>query len=319
MTAPAVSRSRPFLYLGVFLIVPFTLGCLLAPWVFRGVRALGDYPIFAPLAEERFERVATRTVQVIALLLVWPCLKRSGTVARVAPMLKWRGERGRVFLRWFAFGALTVMAVYATGFASGVYQWDARNCVASRVAILTMSLLVGALLVGFLEEYLFRGFIYGILREKFSTFASAVASSAFFSVVHFLRPRLPSPPETVTWTSGFELIPHMFTLFRPAYDWDFALTLFFIGLALCGLLARQGNFYGIAGLHAGLVWVLQVGNYLVDQTPRHHNFWYGWGDNPAQGALVTLVAGAFAAGTWFTLCRARRSCSDPRDSATTLP
>jgi membrane protease YdiL (CAAX protease family) len=309
-----MSRYRPFLYLGIFLVVPLALGCLLAPWVFQGARALGEYPAFARLAEERFERVATRTVQVIALLLIWPCLKRSGTVARVAPMLAWRRARGLVFLRWFAFGVVSMIAVYAVGFAVGMYSLDSKRWGSAWVAIDPMALLAGALLVGVLEEYIFRGFMFGVLQERFSMITAAVVSSAFFSVVHFLRPRLPSPSETVTWTSGFELIPYIFTHFRPAYDWDFALTLFLMGLTLCALLVRHGHFYGIAGLHAGWVWVLQSGNHLVDQAPRRHDVWFGWGDNPAQGALVTVVAGAFAVASWVALCRARRDCRTPSNS-----
>lgn len=297
-------RQRPLMYLAAFLLIPFLLGCLIAPWVYLGLQGLDGHPVFGHLAEDRFERVATRCVQIIALLLIWPCLKRSGTVARVAPMLRWSRERGRFFLRWFAFGVASMVVVYAVGFAIGMYQFDPQTSGAARMATGAVKVLLSAVLVGLLEEYLFRGFIFGVLRERLRLWGAAFLSSALFSLIHFLRPRLPAPPESITWTSGFELIPHMFTLFRPAYDWDFALTLFLMGLTLCALLALHGHFYGIAGLHAGWVWVLQSGMRLVNQEPRRHNVWFGWGDNPAQGALVTLIALLFAIAAWNML-RAR--------------
>lgn len=292
-------QKHPVTYLLIFLAVPLILGCLIAPWVYLGLQEFEGHPVFGRLAEDRFERVATRCVQVIALLIIWPCLKRSGTLMRVAPMLRWSGERGRCFLRWLAFGVASMVAVYAAGFAVGMYRYDGREWGMTGIALGLARLLLGALAVGAMEEFLFRGFVFGVLRERLGQWMSALISSAFFSLVHFLRPRLPAPLEHITWTSGFELIPHMFRLFRPAYDWDFALTLFFMGLTLCALLARHRHVYGIAGLHAGWVWVLQSGTHLVNQEPRRHDFWFGWGDNPSQGALVTGVALVFAVIAWM--------------------
>lgn len=303
-------RQHPLVYLAVFLLIPFLIGCLIAPWIYLGLQGLDGHPVFGALAEDRFERVATRCVQISALLLIWPCLKRSGTVARVAPMLRWSRERGRCFMRWFAYGVASMVAVYLVGFAIGMYRFDPLWSGTARMPTGLLKALLSAVVVGLLEEYLFRGFIFGVLRERLQLWGAAIVSSVFFSLVHFLRPRLPAPLETITWTSGFELIPHMFTLFRPVYDWDFALTLFFMGLTLCALLTRHGHLYGIAGLHAGWVGVLQSGMRLVNQEPRRHNFWFGWGDNPAQGALVTLVAFLFAMAAWHLL-RMRRRLDSP--------
>lgn len=299
--------QRPLLYLLIFLTVPLLLGSLLAPWIFLGIQKLVTIPFFHGLAEERFERVATRSVQVIALLLVWPCLSHSGTVHRVAPALRWSATRGRSFLQWAAIGIGMVVVVYIAGFFFDTYTFDPKHWGTLRMLTRPLSIFLGALLVGLLEEYLFRGFIFGVLRSRFSFATAALISSAFFACIHFLRPRLPAPLEEITWSSGFQLFPHMFTLFRPAYDWDFALTLFFMAVSLCALLARHGHLYGIAGLHVGWVWALQTGNSLINQTPRHHSFWFGWGDNASQGALVTFFVAILTIYTW----RTRQKTSPP--------
>lgn len=309
-------KQHPFLYLVIFLTVPLALGCLIAPWVYLGIQELAHLPVFSELAEDRFERVATRCVQVIALLLVWPCLRHSGTVERVKPYLAWSRPRGGLLLRWFGLGVGTVVVIYALGVLSGNYIFQPRYAEPWRNVVKPFEILVGALLVGVLEEYLFRGFIFGVLRARFAMIAAALASSLFFSGIHFLRPRLPAAPEQITWLSGFDLFPHMFTLFQPAHDWDFALTLFLMGMTLCALLVRHGHFYGIAGLHAGWVWALQTGGALFRQEPRHQDFWFGWGNNAAQGALVTLAALAFAAWAWRAL-RVHQHCQTPCISDTT--
>ncbi len=302
---------RPIRFLLVFLAVPLLAGCLIAPWVYLAIRHGAQLPILSGLAEDRFERVAARCVQVVALLLVWPCLRRSGTIARVAPALRWARARGRQFLRWAALGAGSVAVVYGGGFAAGLYRFDPAVWGTGRAVLLPLEILFGALLVGVLEEYLFRGFVFGSLRARLPPFAAAAASSALFALIHFLRPRLSEPPAEITWRSGFDLLPRLFALFRPALDWDFALTLFLMGLALCGLLLRHGHLYGIAGLHAGWVWALQSGNALVNQEPRAHYFWLGWGDNPSQGAAVTLLAAALATAAWGPIVGKRRCQAPP--------
>lgn len=306
-----VMSARPLRYLLVFLIVPLVLGPLLAPWVYLGVQKLVGFSLFSGLAEERFERVATRTVQVIALLLVWPCLKRSGTVERVAPMMRRSRGRVRMFLGWAAIGIAMIAVVYGVGVLVGNYSLSEKYWGTPKLYSRVSGFLLGATLVGVFEEYLFRGFIFGALRSRFSFAGAAIASSAFFSSLHFFRPRVPTPLTEMTWFSGFQLFPHMFELFKPLYDWDYALTLFFMGIILCALLVRHGHLYGIAGLHAGWVWALQTGALVFDQRPEHHSFLFGWGDGPAQGALVTFLALILAIYAWRTRDRA----SSERDAA----
>lgn len=301
LTGSRRARHAPFL-LAAFIIVPVLGGCLISPWIFAAIREINTLLPGEPFARLRFERVATRVVQILALLSIWPCLKYSGTLERVGPLLKWSRERGSSFARAFAFGATTMIVVYIAGSFAGYYHWNEANAPTIAVAIVGGSL-ISATLVGILEEYLFRGFVFGILRQNMPFLPAAFLSSAFFSAIHFMRPRPPEALSVVRWTSGFELLPHLFRTFRPAYDWDFALTLFFMGVALCALLEKDKNFYRIAGLHAGWVWVLQAGKELVVQQPRRHNFWFGWGENPVQGALVTFVAAALAVGSLLLLLR----------------
>lgn len=293
-------NQRAFRYLLVFLVVPMVVGPLLAPWIYLGLQKLAGVPLFSEIAGERFERVATRTVQIVALLLVWPCLKRSGTVERVAPQMRWSRARLNSFLGWAAIGIAMIVVVYAVGVFAGNYSLSAKYWGTAKLYNRTAGFVLGAILVGVLEEYLFRGFIFGVLRSHFSFAIAAIASSAFFSSLHFFRPRLPAPLAEITWCSGFQLFPHMFELFKPLYDWDYALTLFFMGIILCALLVRHGHLYGIAGLHAGWVWALQTGALAFDQSTEHHSFLFGWGDSAAQGALITILAFILAIYAWRT-------------------
>ncbi|MCX7899443.1 MAG: hypothetical protein N2444_05080, partial [Methylocystis sp.] len=138
-------KQNSLLYLVLFLCAPLLVGCLLAPWVFLAVSEVHHFfpDMFGPL---KFERVATRTVQILALLCIWPCLKYSGTLERVAPFLQWSPRRMTAFLRSFALGALMVAAVYTAGFISGYYEFDPDKNIWSWLAI-PFAMLISTVLI----------------------------------------------------------------------------------------------------------------------------------------------------------------------------
>lgn len=295
----AMSKTPPTAHpLGVLVVLvaaPLLLGCLLAPWVHRALPAMAEWiPALRDRAHEDFEKVAVRCVQVIALLLVWPCMKRSGTTHVIARGLAWTPSRGRVFLRGLAAGATSMAALYAAGWMIGAYRLDPDHASAAAYARHIPFLLIGAALVGILEELFFRGFVFGSLRLRLPLAAALILSAALFSVVHFLKPLPPEPVVQPAWWSGFALLPHTFAEFKPAKDWDFAVTLFLMGLALAGFYAREGHLYGIAGLHTGWVWALASADFVLDRIPGHLDTWFSRGDLISRGTLAVPVILLFA-------------------------
>lgn len=291
--------AHPLRAVLLMLVGPLALGCLLAPWVHHGIQGLADtLPALRDLADDRFERTASRVVQIVALLLVWPCMKWSGTAGQLAPALRWTRERVRSFLAWIAFGVVSMTALYACGWISHYHFVDPKRAGLADFVLMPAYFTVGALLVGILEELFFRGFLFGSLRARLPALLAAVLSSVVFSALHFMKPRLAQPIDEVAWSSGYALLPHMFAIFRPDQDWPFAITLLFMGLALCGLYVRQGHLCGAAGLHAGWVWVLQTADYLLDRSKLASSVWYGPGDLISRGYLAVLAAALFAALAW---------------------
>jgi membrane protease YdiL (CAAX protease family) len=279
------------------LVGPLAIGCLLAPWVYAGLLALG-VPGMSDLAGDRFERTTARVVQIVALLLVWPCMKWSGTADQLGPALRWTRGRFRSFLLWAGIGILSMGALYASGALGHFHFLDPKRHGAPDFLLMPLYFTIGALLVGTLEELFFRGFLFGSLRARLPALLAAALSSVVFSALHFMKPRLPEPLPDITWWSGYALLPHLFSTFRADQDWPFALTLFFMGLALCGLYRRHRHLCGVAGLHAGWVWVLQTADYLLDRSKLVSSAWYGPGDLISRGYLAVLVAALFAALAW---------------------
>ena len=91
---------------------------------------------------------------------------------------------------------------------------------------------MGAIIaVGVLEETLFRGMLFGLLRRDMNWRWAAVASALLFASVHFIDQR-PNISE-ITWSTGFTAFPQFIHDF--AHD-------------LTGLLTRVNLFL------AGLIW-----------------------------------------------------------------
>lgn len=305
MNAPR--QTHPLSAIVLIVAVPLLVGCLLAPWIYHLLQAAAlRFPPMAELAQERFERVGTRTVQVLALLMIWPCLRGSGSLARIGPGLAWSPERIRIFLRWAALGLASMTALYAAGLLTGAHYVDRDPRAAWDFIGHGLSFAVSALLIGLLEEIFFRGFVYGSLRQRWPVAPALLATSLFFAALHFMKPRLPAPVTDPDWASGYALLSHLFATFRPGLDWPFAVTLALMSAALCLFYERAGHIYGIAGLHAGWVWVLQMGDYVLDRNVAQPALWFGPGDVVSRGYLAIPVVALFALAAW-RLPRGRRT------------
>lgn len=263
--------------------VPLLLGCLLAPWLYRWVPGL---------AEERFERVASRTVQVIALLLVWPCMRWSGASAEIAKGLRANRDRFLRFRAGFLLAAASIALSYGAGFALGAYTPEFDHYT-RLLPLVLLGFLSTAFFVGWLEEIFFRVFFQGSLRTRWPVWAAALLTSVVFSALHFFRPRMNPPITDPDWSSGFALLPHLFALFNPERDWYFAGTLFLMSLALALYYEREGHLYHVAGLHMGWVLMLQTGDYVLDRVPGRFDAWFGQGDLISRAPIALLVIGLF--------------------------
>lgn len=110
-----------------------------------------------------------------------------------------------------------------------------------------------------IEEMFFRGIVLGVLLKTGRQYASIFATSAIFSVIHFLK----APERTSTiviWSSGLNSIVHSFGQFRdPTMVIAAFATLFVIGWILADARVLTGSLWLPIGLHAG--WIFGSGTF----------------------------------------------------------
>lgn len=168
-----------------------------------------------------------------------------------------------------------------------------------------LNTLGAAIAVGVLEETLFRGMLFGLLRRDMNWRWAAVASAVLFTSVHFIDQR-PNISE-ITWSTGFTAFPQFIHDFASDPHWPaYAVNLFLAGLILAGAFQRTGNLFIAIGIHAGWIIALKT-NSFISSPVNTHVFWGynktsdGWAATP----LLVVMA-------WYILLNDPKS-AEPVD------
>ncbi len=244
--------ARLLLYLaGVIL-----LGALLAPPLFWLGQAVIAHGVLPSLAKFDFESYFHRALLIAAVALLWPLF-------RVLQVRSWRdlgleknSRAGADLGMGFVIAAIPLLCCGAVIIALHIYSLR-RGFLWHKMP----DVLFAASIVPILEELLFRGFILGVLLRGFSRLGALLLTSAFFSIVHFLKaPEATTPNDAVRWFSGFDSIAHSFGQFSdPMLLAGGFLTLFAIGCILADARLRTASLWLPIGLHAG--WIFANGTF----------------------------------------------------------
>ena len=196
--------------------------------------SLAAFPLGLP-----WWKIFRRCVSIAAVASLWFCAHRlERRPVRSYGLTATGPAARRQVLAGLGLGAACCALVVAVGFMSQVYHVDLIDDQARlwRVALTFAPI---ALLVGLIEELVFRGFILQHLLPTSSRIAVA-ASSALYSVVHV---------RSLAWSAAgaLELV---------------GLGLLGTVLALCYL--RTGQLYLAIGLHAALAYGARMGKLVID-------------------------------------------------------
>lgn len=286
------------------------LGALLAPLVvalggwfvvtFEG-SALRGNAIFADVyrSVERspFTRFFDRAVLVAALVLLWPAL----CLLRRRGKLEMGLEKNSSRLVHYAFGfCLAAGGLLTLGYGlveAGMFVPDIDS---RGLAGVWISVMITALVVAALEEFLFRGGMLALLLRSIGPRSALLVVSALFAVVHFLE----APEEfsiardDVLWSSGLVLLGKMLGhLTDVKVVVAELLLLFLVGAVLASVRLRSRSLWMPMGLHAGWVFGVQIFSALTDPSRRlgRGDFLPWMGDDLKVGVLPLVVVGL----TWW--------------------
>ncbi|HBA85528.1 MAG TPA: hypothetical protein DCZ95_15695 [Verrucomicrobia bacterium] len=288
-------------------------GALLAPHLYNFILYLGrHFQSLESLRDTDFSSVASRTMSILLVVGIYPVFRWSGVRSLAAigwgvdrdPSPRW--PRMRQLLLGWGMGCASILCIYTLGVVSGAYKvtnpgdWSILGNV--------LGYLAGGFLIGFLEETIFRGALYGGLRSLVGVAGGAVIASFLFSAVHFADPEPFVGVAYGHWYSGLELYSQLFNAVKfDVYFFPFCLTLFAMGLVLCVSYEYFGSLFFAMGLHAGWVWVMKMGDYFIVKNGDRWSWAFGHDEAIARSyAALGLLLVFLAVGVCLLLRRRRR-------------
>ena len=283
---------RLFGFVGTVLLA----ACIVSPPLYWAGSWLSEAGILPIVKGFPFHRYFSRSVQVSALILLWPAFCWIGIrhlrELGIVPNARWRGG----LLAGFLMALLPVVLMGMVYIHQGVWVIEGPVNPAR-----FLSIGASAAAVSLLEEFFFRGVILGLCLMAMSRWSALFVSAVIFSVVHFVKTSKSGRGDPVTWSSGFEQIPLAFSSAPPwpLLGWGF-LSLLVAGLILGVATSRTRSLFLSIGLHAGWIFGQKGLELLAKFQPKPADALLPWaGPNVVSGAVPTgLVPVAVLLLTW---------------------
>ncbi|MDD5227097.1 MAG: CPBP family intramembrane metalloprotease, partial [Candidatus Omnitrophica bacterium] len=286
------SFMKGFLKFVVIFAAILLLSAFLAPLFYDFFKAFHPY---------KFERIFQRIVMILSLIAV-ACFVRVKKETLVSYGLAWKSQSPGLFGRGFMFGVLTLGLVGLVRVLSGQAVF-APDSFSPWGWILKFVLALGtALLIGTMEEFFFRGFVFRSLMHlsKSRVFLSVLVTTSFYALIHFIGMKKIFVDSDPNFLDGLRLIGAPFlSLAQWPQFWPEAAGLFLFGLALNGAACRSGSLYPAIGLHAGCVFYVKLDDSFLQ---FHADRTFFWGSKVLYDGLVGwLFLGAIALVMWTML------------------
>lgn len=253
------SLGKIFLYL----VTVIFAGALAAPQAWHLIQALPPdllHGLSGQVQGMPFHRYLSRSLQVAAIILLWPLLRslriRSLDEFGIVPNPRPVRDLGAGAVA----GAFCLAILLPVLLLTGAYA--PRELWLSEILHALPRVLLTAIVVAVMEEFLFRGVLLGLLRQVTITPVAVVLSAAIFASVHFLNlpPGDPSH-HSPKWWSGLAMLGSIggalpsFPVLVLAF-----LTLFAAGIILGWLTVRTGSLHAAIGLHGFWIFGQQLFN-----------------------------------------------------------
>lgn len=249
-------------------------GALIAPALFnvgKGIAAMrmvseGGY-LHKVLSGSDFNRYFNRAVLLCALLGLVPLMKslkmRRADLGMV-PNPRWKSQlavgfaaaAGLLLLMGAGYLVFHIFELAPPANHRAAAEWGSRFDAGTIFGIVS-----AAIAVPLLEEFFFRGAIFGLALRTVKPLPALVFVTFFFTIVHFLK-----PPDSVrlldadvTWGSGFWMVGQVFAKFgNPVFILSEFATLFAVGWILGVARLRTDSLWLSIGLHGGWVFGLKL-------------------------------------------------------------
>jgi membrane protease YdiL (CAAX protease family) len=202
-------------------------------------------------------KLMIRLSQIMLLLSIFPISKWLGLNAKMLGYAPFK-TMFKQFGHGFGLSLLILLPVFFALNFLGVHSLDMTKAWTIGWILKKLGVAFGlALLIGIVEESVFRGLLLTSLRKYLPAFSAILISSIYYAGLHFLDSKSPVSDETLSLTGSFQLLGDAYHNVFAMQDVSAFLALCVVGLFL-GVLRMRGdmNLATCIGCHAG--WVFQI-------------------------------------------------------------
>lgn len=241
--------------------------------VFAGILLLSAFltPILFDFLPFKFERIFNRLVMIGTLLAIVVFVRiRKETLIRFG--LIWDKASPGLFAAGFLAGILVLSATSALNVTFGHARFVVPSFSAAEWGSKLLLAFFTGLLIGVIEEFFFRGFVFRQLQGilKGCVVPAVLVTSVFYGLIHFIGMKKIFVGPDPGFSDGLKLIaaPFISLMDWPNF-WPEAVGLFLFGIALNSAVCRTGSLYPSIGLHAGCVFFIRLDDlFLKFQGPK---------------------------------------------------
>jgi len=294
------------------LLVVLFLTCLISPWATAGWDAIRSAIPEWENVRYPFSRIFNRLFMVLAIILflIFRRFLKIGPPSQLG-LTSFRQGYGDL-LTGFPLALISFVVVVVIMTLTGVF-WPELRLTFEEGSKRSMSAILAAVTVGFLEEVFFRGIIFKGLLEDWKPTGAFIGANLFYSAIHFVRPAQTSTIQGFDPLLGFKHLAHTFEPFSdPVGLFPGLFGLFLLGIVLSYAFIRTGSLYLSIGLHAGWVFGIKTIKVYGNYTREGLGWLFGSTDPKFVSGVATWVGFLMVGVIVYWLTRSRPiPASDP--------
>ncbi|MDR1591211.1 MAG: CPBP family intramembrane metalloprotease [Puniceicoccales bacterium] len=256
MFLPLFSKGRtpsPIFLLFLFYFFALIIAAIGTPLIFNWVvqwNRQSPNPLNAYLLRKGFVIFFER-IRLIAVLCFLPVIWRMYH-GIYGEKLGFGRKNFRLFFAFFVFGGLLVGGIFAIKMVFLNFRWEVLP------AFSLVRAFAGALLIGVLEEWLFRGIIFKFLLDEMRPSFAFILSAFIFAYFHFRPTYSLSAVREATFSDGFFCLYEVIFHSLAGISWFKFAIIFSLGYLLAAIYFRTGKLSAAMGFHGGIIFSLTI-------------------------------------------------------------
>jgi len=266
-------------------ILAFFTASLLSPFTLRLVDSL---PLLEGLREYDPAKVFRRLVVVMFLAGLYLCRRRLAIPPASEIGLRRHSSWKDNLVAGIWMGVLGLALLQSAALAAGhrILEPD-RALTLSFVLVALIRSLCTAVVVGILEEIVFRGLLFHAFLRRTRESVAVIGTSLIFAALHYFRTGHSEIPRNSLWVgplAAWELLQGWWERFQLFPDFT---GLVLVSIVLCVSVLLSRDIYVAIGLHTGWVFVIQFSKRICDRADNISPLLFG--GSQLYDGLITVV------------------------------